>query len=199
MPSNTAASPVTSLQIQAPECLLFPTPVPYLSFWTHFPSPAGFPGGACGKESACQAGDMGSIPGSGRSPGVGDGNPLQSSCLENLMDRATWWATLHGVAKSQTRLREHTHIHTHTCPPPLHPYVPCTSLLLILWALAEPSMSDDFRERLSYLCSLYPDSGSLTRTLLTRRRDGATRQGVGQLPSTIDREPTFPDPSSPWP
>ena len=54
-------------------------------------------------------------------------------------------------------------------------------------------MSDDFRERLSYLYSLYSDSGSLTRTLLTRRRDGAATVGVGQLPSTIDREPTFPE------
>ena len=60
------------------------------------------------KESACNAGaagDTGSIPGSGRSPGGGHGNPLQYSCLENPMDSAAWWATVHGVAKSQTRLK----------------------------------------------------------------------------------------------
>ena len=60
----------------------------------------GFPGGSDGKESACNAGDLGSIPGSGRSPGEGNGNPLQYSCLENGMDRGAWWATVHGVAKS---------------------------------------------------------------------------------------------------
>ena len=64
----------------------------------------GFPGGSDGKESACSAGDQGSIPGSGRSPGAGNGNPLQYSCLENPMDRGAWWATVHGVAKSQIQL-----------------------------------------------------------------------------------------------
>ena len=64
----------------------------------------GFPGGSDGKESTCNAGDPGSIPGSGRSPGEGNGNPLQYSCLENPMDRGAWWATVHGVAKSETRL-----------------------------------------------------------------------------------------------
>ena len=67
-------------------------------------SPAGFPGDSVGKESACNAGDPSSIPGSGRSPGEGNGYPLQDSCLENSMDRGAWWATLHGVAKSQTQL-----------------------------------------------------------------------------------------------
>ena len=52
--------------------------------------------------SACNARDMSSIPGSGRSPGEGNGNPLQYSCLENPMDGGAWWATVHGVAKSQT-------------------------------------------------------------------------------------------------
>ena len=55
-----------------------------------------------GKESACNAGDLGSIPGLGRSLGEGNGNPLQCSCLENPMDRRAWWATVYGVAKSQT-------------------------------------------------------------------------------------------------
>ena len=65
-----------------------------------------FPGGSVGKESAFNAGDPGSIPGSGRSPGEGNGNQLQYSCLENSMDRGAWWATVHGVTKSQTRLSD---------------------------------------------------------------------------------------------
>ena len=62
----------------------------------------GFPGGSEDKASACNAGDPGSIPGLGRSPGEGNGNPVQYSCLENPMDRGAWWATVHRVAKSQT-------------------------------------------------------------------------------------------------
>ena len=62
----------------------------------------GFPGGSDGKESACSAGDPGSIPGSGRSPGEGNVNPLQYPCLENSMARGAWWATVHGVVKSWT-------------------------------------------------------------------------------------------------
>ena len=58
----------------------------------------GFPGGSEGKESACSVGDPGSIPGLGRSPGEGNGNPLQYSCLENSMDRGAWWAPVRGVA-----------------------------------------------------------------------------------------------------
>ena len=56
------------------------------------------------KNWPANAGDVGSIPGSGRSPGVGKGNPLQYSCLENFKDRGAWWAIAHGAAKSQTRL-----------------------------------------------------------------------------------------------
>ena len=55
-----------------------------------------------GKESTCNTGDAGSIPGWGRSPGEGNGNTLQYSCLENPMDRGAWWATVHGVTKSWT-------------------------------------------------------------------------------------------------
>ena len=58
------------------------------------------------------AGGPGSIPGSGRSPGEGDGNPLQYSCLENPMDGGAWWATVHGVAKSRTRLSDFTYTYT---------------------------------------------------------------------------------------
>ena len=61
----------------------------------------GIPGHSNGNESACSAGDLGLIPGSGTSPGEGNGNPLQYPCLENLMDRGTWWTAVHGVAKSQ--------------------------------------------------------------------------------------------------
>ena len=64
----------------------------------------GLPRWLSGKESACQAGDMGSVPGSRKTPGGGNGNPLQYSCLENPMDRGVWRATVHGAAKSRTRL-----------------------------------------------------------------------------------------------
>ena len=79
---------------------------------------------ASAKESACNAGDAGSIPGSGRSPRCRNGNPLQYPCLGNSVGRGAWWAAVHGVAKSQTRLnmsmmetmraRTHAHMHTHT-------------------------------------------------------------------------------------
>ena len=70
-----------------------------------FPSlPSDFPGGSDGKPSAYNAGDRGSIPGLGRSPGEGNGNPLQYSCLQNSMDGGTWWAAVHGVPKSWTWL-----------------------------------------------------------------------------------------------
>ena len=67
-----------------------------------------FPGGSDGKASAYNEGDPGSIPGSGRSPGEGNGDPLQYSSLENPMDRRAWWAVVHGVAKSQTLLSDFT-------------------------------------------------------------------------------------------
>ena len=62
----------------------------------------GFPGGSEIKTSACNAGDLGSIPGLGRSSGGGNGNPLQYYCLENPMDGGAWWATVHRVAESDT-------------------------------------------------------------------------------------------------
>ena len=67
------------------------------------------PGGTSGKELTCQCRrlrDTGSIPGSERSPGEGQGHPLQYSCLENPMDRGAWWTTAHGVAKSQAQLKQ---------------------------------------------------------------------------------------------
>ena len=84
-----------------------------------------FPGGLDGKASAYNAGDPGSVPGLGRSPGEGNGNPLQYFCLENPMDRGAWWAAVHGVAKSRTWLNDFIftfHFHalekemaTHSC------------------------------------------------------------------------------------
>ena len=71
----------------------------------------GFPGGSEVKASVCNVGDLDSIPGSGRFPGEGNGNPLQYSCLENPMDRGAWWATVHGVEKSQTRLSNFISLH----------------------------------------------------------------------------------------
>ena len=67
-----------------------------------------FPGGSEVKASASNAGDLGSIPGSGRPPGEGNGNPRQYSCLENPMDGGAWQATVHGVAKSRTQLSDFT-------------------------------------------------------------------------------------------
>ena len=71
-------------------------PIRWPKYWSF-----GF-SGSNGKESACKAGDLDSIPGSGRSPGEGNGYPLQYSCLKNPRDRRAWWATVHGVAKSRT-------------------------------------------------------------------------------------------------
>ena len=70
----------------------------------------GYPRGSDGRESACSAGDMGLIPGLGRSPGGGHGYPFQFSCLENSMDREAWRAIVHGVAK----IGQLTHTYTHT-------------------------------------------------------------------------------------
>ena len=67
-----------------------------------------FPGGSDGKASVYNARDLGSSPGLGRSPGEGNGNPLQYCCLENPMDRGAWYATVYGVAKSWTRLSNFT-------------------------------------------------------------------------------------------
>ena len=70
----------------------------------------GFPGGSDGKEHACNAGDPDSIPGWGRHPREGNGNPLQYSCLENPKDGGAWRITVHGVAQSQTQL-SYSHFH----------------------------------------------------------------------------------------
>ena len=80
-----------------------------LRFYTF---PLGFPHSSVGKESACSAGDPGSIPGLGRFPGEGNGNPLQYSCLGNLMDRGAWWATVPRVAKGSDTTEG---LSTHAC------------------------------------------------------------------------------------
>ena len=72
----------------------------------------GFPGGSDGKESASNAGDLVSIPGSGRSPGEGNNKPLQYSCLENPIDRGAWWAIVHGVTRVKDDLTTN-HYHSH--------------------------------------------------------------------------------------
>ena len=69
----------------------------------------GFPDGLKGKESTCSVVDLGSIPGSGRSPGKRNGNPLQFSCLENPTDRGAWWTTVHEVAKESDMTQHSTH------------------------------------------------------------------------------------------
>ena len=66
----------------------------------------GFPGGSVVKNLLANAGDVDSIPDLRRSPGEGNGNPLQYSCLRNPMDRGAWWAVVHGVAKSRTQLSD---------------------------------------------------------------------------------------------
>ena len=75
---------------------------------SHFPLEIDFPGGSDGKASVYNSGDLGSSPGLGRSPGEGNGNPLQYYCLENPMDRGAWSATVYGFTKSRTRLSDFT-------------------------------------------------------------------------------------------
>ena len=76
----------------------------------------GFPGGSAVKNPPANAGHTGSIPGPGRSPAVGNSNPLQCSCLENSTNRGTWWATVHGVAKRRTQLCGWAHSHLALIP-----------------------------------------------------------------------------------
>ena len=93
----------------------------------------GFPGGASSKEPACQSRrqDIVSVPGWGRPPGGGHGNPLQYSCLANPMDRGAWRATVHGVAKSWTR--PHNLARTHMCATGFLPFSPCLGHIHDVW------------------------------------------------------------------
>ena len=91
-----------NIRISGPELIQY-------NFWLLTAVPRSFPGGASGKESACQCRrrkDVGSIPGSGRSPGGRYGNPLQYSCLENSMDRGVWQAPVHRVTQSRKQLKQ---------------------------------------------------------------------------------------------
>ena len=97
-------------------CLLLNI-VPYL---LHIP--VGLPCSSNGKESACNAGELCSIPGSGRSPGEGNGNPFQYSCLGNLMDRRTWQAFVHGVHKESDMTEQLPVSPTHTTYIGMHMY-----------------------------------------------------------------------------
>ena len=80
--------------------------------------------GLSGKETACNEGNAGSISGSGRSTGEGNGNPLQYSCLENPMDRGAWWATVHGIAELDTTAQMHMNIYKYK-----HQVVGCSGLV----------------------------------------------------------------------
>ena len=87
--------------------------------WTHLTSYTGFPWGLSGKEYTCNAGDLGSIPGLGRSPGRGNGNPLQYSHLGNSMDRRVWWAVVHWVTKCQIQPSDWTTSYRQICRIPV--------------------------------------------------------------------------------
>ena len=95
----------------------------------------GFPGGSEVKRSACNAGDLGLIPGLGRSPGEGNGNPLQYSCLENPMEGRAWQATVHGVAKSWTRLSYFTSLHFSCCRARALGYMGFINFCMRVWQL----------------------------------------------------------------
>ena len=88
-----------------------------LTYFTWLNTLRGFPGVSDGKESSCSAGDLDLIFGSGRSPGEGNGNPLQNSCLEISMNRGTWWASVHGVARSHKESDMTKHGYTFTFNP----------------------------------------------------------------------------------
>ena len=86
--------------------------------------------------SACNAGDLGSIPELGRSPGEGNGNPLQYSCLENPIDGGAWWATVHGVAQSWTQLSDFTSLWRNVCSSPLSVFMlRCVCCCRVWWIL----------------------------------------------------------------
>ena len=105
MAQRPGATTVTDSQQQGSE-----SQRPISQSWHASPVSQGsldLPGDSDGNEFVCNAGDPGSVPGSGRAPGEGKGNPLHYSCLENSMDRGAWWATVHGVSKSRTRSKLH--------------------------------------------------------------------------------------------
>ena len=112
----------------------------YVHTHTHTHIYIGLPSGSDGKASASSAGNTSSIPGLGRSPGEENGNPLQYPCLENLMDRGAWWATVHGVAKSQTWLHFHFHIYLYILY--IHTYI----ILSLLGTLKEIERAQEMKK-----------------------------------------------------
>ena len=127
----------------------------------------GFPHSSVGKESACSAGDRGSILGLGRSPGEGNGNPLQYSCLENPMDKGAWQATVHGVARVGHDLVTKLLLF-------IYLFLTALGLHCCVQACSEPGLLSGCREWLqstcaavvahrlccSAACAIYPDQGS---------------------------------------
>ena len=106
-PLEKGKAPHTSILVWRIPCTIQPMGSQRIGQdWVTFPFP--FPGGSDWKESACTVGDPGLIPGLGRSPGEGNGNPLQYSCLENPVDGEAWWATVHRVSKSWRWLSDFT-------------------------------------------------------------------------------------------
>ena len=134
----------------------------------------GFPGGSDGKESACNVGDPGLIPGSGRSPGEENANPLHYSCLESSRDRgASWQATAHRAAESDTTEQlSLTHTHTHTLLVSSYPWrTHCKSLsgwlkLWLVWLWFNPwsGKIPHFPEQLS-LCATTTGWGHMYKTM----------------------------------
>ena len=153
----------------------------------------GLPGGSGGKESACNAGDLHSIPESGRPAGEGNGNLLQCSCLENSMDRGAWQVAVHGVAKSQTLLRDlHTldttkkkkHLKKFTLP-----QKPFELLWIEIWLetllsewLSLPSpmlLCAGLKAIQGFILSLFP---MLCKQLLTQLKEPHQDKGKAKLP-----------------
>ena len=124
----------------------------------------GFPGGSDGEVSVCNAGDPRSIPGLGRSPGEGNGSPLQYSCLENPMDGGVWWATVHGVAKGRTRLGDFTSLQSSLELMSIVLMMPCNHLILCCLLLLLPSFFPSIRvfSSESALCIRWPKCWSFS-------------------------------------
>ena len=133
-----------------------------------------FPCSSVGKASACSAGDLGLIPRLGRSPGEGNGNPLQYACLENPMDRGAWWAAVHGVAKSGARLSDQHLLTYFSCDEQGLLFVMNHGLLTALISLVEHRLQAPRLQELQHAglvvlthglsfskaCGIFPDQGS---------------------------------------
>ena len=145
-----------------------------------------FPGGSDGKEFACNAGGLGSIPGSGRSPGGGNGNPLQCSCPENSMDRGAWRATVHGVTK-RVNTAEWLTLHYYTEEKPLSSFPQSHKWR---WEVAETLRREvqlqlkyqcRFRSYRCYHCHLAPNLAGLPAHMWLRISSQWPRCDTGSL------------------